>query len=62
MGQVLSDVVMHTLYRESRGLAELGQEEEEENEQHIGVHPLSWLLSNNRIRRGVRHTYKGHLF
>ena len=28
------------------------REEEEENEQHyIGVHPLSWLLSNNRLEK-----------
>ena len=36
--------------RYSRGLAERGQEEEQENKQYyIGVHPLSWLLSNNRL-------------
>ena len=34
---------------QSRGLAEQGQEEEEEKWATLGVHPLSWLLSNNRL-------------
>ena len=49
----------------SRGCAERGQEEEHEEEQTLGVHPLSWLLSNKRLENvpfvNVPHTSSNRL-
>ena len=63
MSQYAKDFV--NIHRDKLDRLSKNREEEEENEQHWGVHPLSWLLSNNRLEKvpfvSVPHTSSNRL-